>query len=405
MDKKNIEAIQEMFSIDNAFEHFLCYGKNINNLKNWKFVVYSDKEGQEFPKWLQSNYDNDFAIVQLGEDRHFYYIDANVYINHINMKNNLLLFDTCVELDTQVVSYLKKYFPEYGNLYEFDDKLSLFQYLCNEKVNYSALPYLFENAKKIDSNNFEHCYLNLKSYEMFKNFDYYEYKKSGNIKYYKEKSDILIEVDKTFSMIKSREFQEQFQDLYNVRDTIYCLLLKAIIVENVNSKKSEKNKMKILCEFVNNKLGVVMEREMAICYYYFMHDESTHKFFKKTKVNSKNILETIGGMAWDLTHLRLLERLYTFFPVDNLKFAIHPLVTYDNGLKEIARLYPIKMIAFNDKEVHVCFKKNFLEIYPDAINTLYTEELIQHRRKNFNMDKIKYLIKELENEIISINGC
>ena len=405
MSKFEIKSIQEMYNCKGQLQHFKCYAKNYEVLKGWRFIIYSETEGQELPKWLQSNYDNDFAIIELGAEKRFYYIDEQVYADFLNSKQNMIFMDTCVELDTQVVSYLKKYFLDFDNVKLPKDKELLLLYLCSESVNYSALPYLFENSKKIDSNNFEHCYLNLKSYEMFKNFDYYEYKKSGNIKYYKEKSDILIEVDKTFSMIKSREFQEQFQDLYNVRDAIYCLLLKAIIVENVNSKKSEKNKMKILCEFVNNKLGVVMEREMAICYYYFMHDESTHKFFKKTKVNSKNILETIGGMAWDLTHLRLLERLYTFFPVDNLKFAIHPLVTYDNGLKEVARLYPIKMIAFNDKEVHVCFKKNFLEIYPDAINTLYTEELIQHRRKNFNMDKIKYLIKELENEIISINGC
>ena len=76
-----------------------------------------------------------------------------------------------------------------------------------------------------------------------------------------------------------------------MQKAIYVLILKTICIEFSNAKKSAKNKIMTLFEFVNEQLEV--------CYCYFNHDERVKKFFKKIQRNSKDLLDTINGVAWD----------------------------------------------------------------------------------------------------------
>ena len=64
---------------------------------------------------------------------------------------------------------------------------------------------------------------------------------------------------------------EEFKDIYRVQRAIYIILSKAICIEFNNSKKSAKNKMMELLDFINTQLGFVAERELNVCYYYFLH--------------------------------------------------------------------------------------------------------------------------------------
>lgn len=51
-------------------------------------------------------------------------------------------------------------------------------------------------------------------------------------------------------------------------------------------------------------------------------------------------------MVWDLIHIRLIEQQFTLKPTDEVRFAIHVLLTYDDGLKEILQINPIEQIVF-----------------------------------------------------------
>ena len=56
-----------MFSCNGFIEEFACLSEYYEDLKECSFFVYSDNEGIELPKFLKSNYENDFAIIDSVE--------------------------------------------------------------------------------------------------------------------------------------------------------------------------------------------------------------------------------------------------------------------------------------------------------------------------------------------------
>lgn len=396
-----ILAIQDFFACDSFEEEIACFIKNYNALKDCKFLIYSDAYGVEFPECFKTNYNNDFAIIEIGSSDKYYVVDEKICEDVMRNKQSNYNLDICVELDTQVISYLKNIFKSREEINIPDSKKNLFYYLSQSNVNYSSILYLLENAKKITKDNMEEVYMNLKSYEIFRNFDYRLYVDEGKKCFRNDEANMMINIDNTFNNILSKKYHEYMKDIYDMQEHIYCLLLKAILIEHEYSKKSADNKMKMLVEYVNNNLGVFCEREMTICYHYFNHHENTEKFFKKTKSNSKNILNTVNGMAWDLTHIRLMERLYKFTFDGYVKFGIHPILTYDNGLKDVLKLCSVRKIAIYDGNLFPCFKSSFVEIFPESINLIHNSEVTEKRRivfMNRNMELIKNeLEREMEN--------
>lgn len=402
MPQKVRVAIEKFFLCNSVEEEFRCFIRNYKALKKCKFFVYSDTEGAEFPECFKTNYDNDFAIIEIGCSDRYYVIDAETCKDILLNKESGYFLDMCVELDTQVISYLKNMFISMDKINIPDSKKELFYYLSGATVNFSSLPYLIENARKITEDNFEECYLNLKSYELFKNFDFRLYMER-NVKSFRiDEVNMQTNIDNTFHNIQSEVFYNHMKDFYDMQENNYCLLLKAVIIENSYSKRSAENKMKLLVEFINNTLGIFCEREMIICYYYFMHHKDTEKFFKKTKANSKNIKNTINGMAWDLTHIRLIERWYDFTILGNVKFGIHPFLTYDNGLKDILKLCPVRKMAIYDGYTIPFLKTSFIEIFPEARELIWNSDVTEKRKNVFINRNIELIQRELEEEAESM---
>ena len=60
-------------------------------------------------------------------------------------------------------------------------------------------------------------------------------------------------------------------------------------------------------------------------------------------------MQTINGMAWDLIHVRMIEREFAMRPVEQTRYAVHVLLTYDNGLKDILQINPVeKIVLYKD---------------------------------------------------------
>lgn len=394
-----MQGIMKMFSCDNFWEELACFYMNYNDLKDCSFFIYSDNEGQELPTVFKTNYENDFAIIEIGFSDRYYAIDSKICKDMLMTGVAYYNLDICVELDTQAVSYLKKMFKSVDEVDIPSDKHELLIYLNRTDVNYSCLPYMVENAGKISKNNFEQIYLNLKSYELFKNFDYNSYIDAGIKKYKNDEANMQIETDELFACIQTEDFLYNMQDSYDMQETIFCLLIKAVLIEWDNSKKSAINKMRILIDYVNETLGVFCEREMAVCFYFFEHHKRTEKFFKKAKKECKEVESAINGMAWDLAHVRMLEKSYNLIVEDNIKFGIHPLLTYDNGLKDILSLYPIKKMAIFDGFTIPCFKNKFTDLVPDAIELLFDPEVVEKRRRTFERRNIEVIKDSLKAEL------
>ena len=395
------EAINEMFLCKNLMEHMGCFQHFYEELKDCTFVVFSEDEGIELPEALHSNYDNDFAIINIGSTNRYYAVNSTIYEEMLRTGRSDYYIDVCVELDTQAVSYLKNIFEEYNKIPDYDKIRKMIEYLQLPEVNYCCVPYLVENAAKKDDINVIDCYKNIKSFMLFKSFDFSVFEEKGECAYVRQEEDIQIDVDGLYNDMLSEKFYQAYENLFRMQKALYVLLLKTVCIEFTN-RKSAKNKVMELFDFVNEQLGFIAERELEVCYYYFNHHEKTKKFFKKVQKNSKDLLHTINGMAWDLIHIRLIEQQFTLKPTDEVRFAIHVLLTYDDGLKEILQINPIEQIVFY-KDIPIPKLKHFwIDNIPGAKEKLLSEENRRRRHQAFVEKDVNELTRTLEAELLSI---
>ena len=395
------EAINEMFLCKNLMEHMGCFQHFYEELKDCTFVVFSEDEGTELPEALHSNYDNDFAIINIGSTNRYYAVNSTIYEEMLRTGRSDYYIDVCVELDTQAVSYLKNIFEEYNKIPDYDKIRKMIEYLQLPEVNYCCVPYLVENAAKKDDINVIDCYKNIKSFMLFKSFDFSVFEEKGECAYVRQEEDIQIDVDGLYNDMLSEKFYQAYENLFRMQKALYVLLLKTVCIEFTN-RKSAKNKVMELFDFVNEQLGFIAERELEVCYYYFNHHEKTKKFFKKVEKNSKDLLHTINGMAWDLIHIRLIEQQFTLKPTDEVRFAIHVLLTYDDGLKEILQINPIEQIVFY-KDIPIPKLKHFwIDNIPGAKEKLLSEENRRRRHQAFVEKDVNELTRTLEAELLSI---
>lgn len=395
------EAIDEMFLCKNLMEHMGCFQHFYEELKDCTFVVFSEDEGTELPEALHSNYDNDFAIINIGSTNRYYAVNSTIYEEMLRTGRSDYYIDVCVELDTQAVSYLKNIFEEYNKIPDYDKIRKMIEYLQLPEVNYCCVPYLVENAAKKDDINVIDCYKNIKSFMLFKSFDFSVFEEKGECAYVRQEEDIQIDVDGLYNDMLSEKFYQAYENLFRMQKALYVLLLKTVCIEFTN-RKSAKNKVMELFDFVNEQLGFIAERELEVCYYYFNHHEKTKKFFKKVQKNSKDLLHTINGMAWDLIHIRLIEQQFTLKPTDEVRFAIHVLLTYDDGLKEILQINPIEQIVFY-KDIPIPKLKHFwIDNIPGAKEKLLSEENRRRRHQAFVEKDVNELTRTLEAELLSI---
>lgn len=98
----------------------------------------------------------------------------------------------------------------------------------------------------------------------------------------------------------------EFDTLLKSQKIIYALLLKAAII-SFRSKNGIRRKVTELMDFINNELGIFLERETVFCYWFLKNrnDDRIRKFFRGVQLNSEKIIKTIQGMSWDLFHLRI----------------------------------------------------------------------------------------------------
>lgn len=395
------EAINEMFLCKNLMEHMGCFQHFYEELKDCTFVVFSEDEGTELPEALHSNYDNDFAIINIGSTNRYYAVNSTIYEEMLRTGRSDYYIDVCVELDTQAVSYLKNIFEEYNKIPDYDKIRKMIEYLQLPEVNYCCVPYLVENAAQKDDINVIDCYKNIKSFMLFKSFDFSVFEEKGECAYVRQEEDIQIDVDGLYNDMLSEKFYQAYENLFRMQKALYVLLLKTVCIEFTN-RKSAKNKVMELFDFVNEQLGFIAERELEVCYYYFNHHEKTKKFFKKVQKNSKDLLHTINGMAWDLIHIRLIEQQFTLKPTDEVRFAIHVLLTYDDGLKEILQINPIEQIVFY-KDIPIPKLKHFwIDNIPGAKEKLLSEENRRRRHQAFVEKDVNELTRTLEAELLSI---
>ncbi len=349
------------------------------------------------------SFDSKFEILTISENRSFSFLTPeNARISLMNQGECLVEYSCCLELDTQIVSYLARLLS--GKELQNDIKTgmnTLVKLLKQTQYDYSCFPYSFENSIKIETNKSE-MFDTLLYFELFKNNVHIDSEnhvlKETILSEYSElaKKD----VDSCSEVANS----EECGYLYDIYKTIYCMLLETIIIE-FSSKSSLEKKLISLFDFINNKLGAYLEREIAVCYGYLkkVHD-IRDVFFKNAQKNSHKLLANLRGMAWDLTHIRMLEYLTAVDISMMNSLFFHYLVSFDKGLRIVLKYYPVDRILFYKTTTYVKFKYPIYDFIKEIDIKSNLSENIESRRAlltNINLDK---LIETLEQQLLDLQN-
>lgn len=108
--------------------------------------------------------------------------------------------------------------------------------------------------------------------------------------------------DTVWNIINS-EFDKDLFDRYLA---IYCMLCKTYLIK-ISSRKTYDYKVKELVDFMDNKLYCYLEFEFVLCCLFFKNDSRLSHFFRLMQPNSKNVINTIKNMTWDILHIRNIQ--------------------------------------------------------------------------------------------------
>ena len=77
------EAINEMFQCNSFVEHLACFKQFYEELKDCLFIVFSEHSTCSLAEPLKTNYENNFAIINIGSSNQFYAVNDNIYLEMI----------------------------------------------------------------------------------------------------------------------------------------------------------------------------------------------------------------------------------------------------------------------------------------------------------------------------------
>ena len=391
------KATKELFSFRDSSKQYYFYERNQELFKDCTFIAFSEICGMILPSFLQKIGDT-YATIHLGKYSRFYAFNEKIMADPVKASRYQYAVDIGLALDTQIVSYLAKVFVDYGKVENYSKYSEIIEYLLTPELNCNCFLYLIENAVKVSKIN-ERCVRDtIKSFLLFSNFNVKRYLYENRCEYNKSEEEIEAKTDEIYKKVISGEVAREFHEIVDLQSYIYIILLKTAIIELRNSKTDQHKKMKELVDYLKCVSGIFLSRELEVCYYFFGHDKRVQRFFKKIQKNSKDIVKTIIGMSWDLTHIRLIERVYACRTVENVDFSICCGMTSDKGLQEIMQINPIKQLVIENNRVIPDFSYRWYADVPEVF-AVFKEERVVRKVERENMEKI---ISQLEQELNDI---
>ncbi len=385
----------------NEIRYLLCNTKLIDE---WKFLFFRENSGVAIPTNI---FFQEGKLVSLGINGHenFSFLDKKQALDLSTQKTSQFGFVNCVNFDSNIISYMDRLFLTRDK----DNNLDLFLFLRNllkyRRGDFTCYPYMYENCTKLDDYNIlEGVKSSLKAFFTFKEFNNVEefdnYFYNVQVKEYPE--NICKESEDFIQMMFQMKNEIDNKQELLFQKPIQALILQSAIIK-FSSNKGIKFKIEQLFDFFVNQFGRFFERELAVCYLYLKNDRRTARFFGKIQKNSKNILNVIEGMSWDLNHIRQLEESITTSEYDKADFEMHSLATFDNGLKEMLTIYPIKSISFFESQRNVIFVYDFQNFIEEVdFHQYWSKRSPKKRNTIFEKTDWNYFVKSKERELLNL---
>lgn len=306
--------------------------------------------------FAEINYDG-YQVVGLAN------YEKMALLNNESIKYTQDIFPTeiahCINFDSNIVSDIYRLFC--GK--EVANKDSLLKFLIAIKktgAQTSAIPYILEcsyNKKIIDKNI---VYQNILFFFLYTRLSLKQLQEEhGSVS---PSVEDYVSADRVWNEINSDFNKELFVSYLG----IYCMLCKSYLIKMSRGKTFD-CKVKELIDFMDNNLYCYLEFEFVLCCWFFRNDSRLSYFFRQMQPNSRNVVNTIKNMTWDIIHIRNIQaemaHRNTNDKVD--KFFIHSFASHDKGLIDIIKSNPINRLILYKNEAYPKYKVSFEDICKD----------------------------------------
>ena len=275
----------------------------------------------------------------------------------------------------------------------------------NQKVQFDCMPFLFENVRLARDNDKNKRPLNtLVAFRMLDHLNWDAFRADPTKLVLNGDADIL----KKSLMPKEEQFlKEQYATEEIARHEARVLGVQALLLRFAtlwHAHKRDKARMwSELVDFCIFELGSLPMTELALIWC-GMSTKDPAPFFGPITGKSKTMLAEIKGMAWDMAHLRILEKMASQSTLGS--FFIPYFVSLDARWRNLLRLNPIRVMLVDDGGKSILFgranEREFQvalgECWSDKAKAQMSSELVEARRIAAKTPDITAMSRLVEDE-------
>ncbi|ENO0518919.1 hypothetical protein ACAC16_004239 [Escherichia albertii] len=370
-------------------------------LKGYKFIFPSET-GTQTGYSANKEFSNGAAIISLFDSDRVWVLDNNTINEMYENGASHFPIDYSISLDTMSLSYLEPYINGRHSALPSDFK-EVFDFISDENVNVDPMLYQIENSENLSSDyNLTRIYKKIKAYEFLRNFNSTLYLREGVISSTVSEQELEIRAQKAISKLlhsnTGKNNSSESNVLFNI---VSSFLFKMILIQHIMKKESLENKLLELLHFSHYDMKTFCFRELLIAKRYF-EEGDRFPFFNKIKINGRNLLTVANGMAWDLFHIRYLEKVLAVNGENNARYFFPAILTFDKRFIDLLKMNSLKSIAINNvlNEIQPLYKLDFYQEY-STVSNLLKDTL--HYYFSDGMRKERMLICE-NNKLYHINA-
>ncbi len=414
MDIEKKTLIFKICTAKSTAESYALYKLNRDYLKDCKFI-FSSERGNSPGFSINRDFSDGSVIRGLFSSSKIVVLD-NDTVKSMDGGNAIFQIDYSISLDTQALSYLEPFID--GRVSKIpDDFREVFSFIARDEVSVDPMPYMLENLVNLsDQKSANRIFQKIKAYEILRSLDSSCLESDGEIKSVFPECELLKKAQENISMMYQMFDDKAFMD--GVMFGFYAMywhLLTMIEIQLSNPKLSVQQKLYKFIKLCHWELSTLSLREIAIARVYFEKGQNL-TFFGKIQIGQKKLFKVMEGMAWDLFHVRQLEKALTMRPLPTARYFFPAFLTCDKRLVEIIDIYPLKSCAYieGENEPMPYYDGDFLELMSSdegeqrkLCDEFFTEGAVISRaeRRDDSKRAIKKIIERLEHKVSSISGA
>ena len=368
--------------LDAPFEEAIrIYASNFQFLQEYSFIL-PHSDGMNYVQKFRELNLADMDVIHFFGSETLYCLNSTSFMSIMCEEDYELLIASLVSLDTQIQSYLYRYYldktsrvPE--NISEI--KKIIRSHMCL----IDGLAYTFENALfNPDFLTTQICKDNAFALETY----FFDDKKEAAAY-----ADYLLCVD-------DRLFHDKFSDWLRHQYLLYYLELLVMTDLQLNSKNLSLDQKELrFVQYFHEVVHIVSDREVNLAILFFKYGTDI-KFFGKIQKGKRDIVQNLKNMAWDIFHLRNTFNNLAIIP-PKADFIIPFFITYDQRLKDIVPIYKLKSAAFikNTSIKHLNFLTDLMS--PSIKHDYFTHKAYMERQKWVKDETEQSIIAKLRMEI------